>query len=142
MNKLVQDCFGEMGKQVSPYVHRISCLNLELQWHLCVLQANGSSQDDFEFLKGFWLKVPPFIRAKHLDLKRRNIEFAYSQNALLCDAYEVHGDVFEKNKEAHDTLSQLVIIFSSISVSLSAFTILLSSLLSKHGYTLGAPPSQ
>ncbi len=46
----------------SPLTHRMSGLNLELQWHRCVPHVQGSSQLGTVFSWGVLLKVPAFMR--------------------------------------------------------------------------------
>ena len=46
----------------NPLTQRMSGLNLELQWHLCVPHVQGSSQLGTVFSWGALLKVPAFIR--------------------------------------------------------------------------------
>ena len=46
----------------NPLTQRMSGLNLELQWHLCVPHVQGSSQLGTVFSWGVLLKVPAFMR--------------------------------------------------------------------------------
>ena len=46
----------------SPFTHRMSGLNRELQWHLCVPHVQGRSQFGTVFSWGVSLKVPAFMR--------------------------------------------------------------------------------
>ena len=46
----------------NPLTHRMSGLNLELQWHLCVPHVQGSSQLGTVLSWGALLKVPAFMR--------------------------------------------------------------------------------
>jgi hypothetical protein len=46
----------------SPLTQRMLGLNMELQWHLCVLHVQGSSQWGTVFSWGVLLKVPAFMR--------------------------------------------------------------------------------
>ena len=46
----------------NPLTQRMSSLNLELQWHLCVPHVQGSSQLGTVFSWGVLLKVPAFMR--------------------------------------------------------------------------------
>jgi hypothetical protein len=46
----------------NPLTHKMSGLNLELQWHLCVPHVQGSSQLGTMFSWGVLLKVPAFMR--------------------------------------------------------------------------------
>ena len=45
-----------------PLTQRMSSLNLELQWHLCIPHVQGSSQLGTVFSWGLLLKVPAFMR--------------------------------------------------------------------------------
>ena len=67
-----------------PLTHRMSGLNLELQWHLCVPHVQGSSQLGAVFSWGLSLKVPAFMRVKHRDFSDETSNFLISQTALLC----------------------------------------------------------
>ena len=67
-----------------PLTHRMSGLNLELQWHLCAPHVHGSNQLGTVFSGGLSLKVPAFMRIKHRDFSDETSNFLISQTALLC----------------------------------------------------------
>ena len=67
-----------------PLIQRMSSLNLELQWHLCVPHVQGSSQLGMVFSWGLLLKMPAFMRIKHLDFLDETSSFLISHTALLC----------------------------------------------------------
>ena len=46
----------------NPLTQRMSCLNMELQWHLCVPHVQGSNQLGTVFSWGVLLKVSAFMR--------------------------------------------------------------------------------
>ncbi len=67
-----------------PLTQRMSGLNLELQWHLCVPHVQGSSQLGAVFSWGLSLKVPAFMRIKQRDFSDETSSFLISHTALLC----------------------------------------------------------
>ena len=87
MNCIVRLGFISVGGSLwygRPLTQRISGLNLELQWHLCVPHVQGSSQLGTVFSGGLSLKVPAFMRIKLRDFSDETSNFLVSQTALLC----------------------------------------------------------
>ena len=62
----------------------MSDLNLALQWHLCGTHVQKCSHKQSMFFEGLFLKVPTFIRLKHLDLIDDMISFLIYHIPLLC----------------------------------------------------------
>ena len=62
MVRLASMSVGESFWYGNPLTQKMSCLNLELQWHLCVPHVQGSSQLETVFFWGVLLKVPTFMR--------------------------------------------------------------------------------
>ena len=77
-------CVGGSCWYGRPLVQRISGLNLELQWHLCVPHVQGRSQLRTVFSWGLLLKIPTFMRIKHLDFSDENSSILISHTVLLC----------------------------------------------------------
>jgi hypothetical protein len=87
MNCMVRLGLMSMGGSFlygNPLTQSMSGLSLELQWHLCVLHVQGSSQLGTVFSWGVLLKVPAFMRIKHRDFSDEISSFLISYTALLC----------------------------------------------------------
>jgi hypothetical protein len=67
-----------------PRIHRRSGRRRALQWHLCVEQTHGRSQDGTVLSGGWLLKYPTFISTKHLDRGDEISSLRISQTTLLC----------------------------------------------------------
>ena len=87
MNCMVRLGFMSVGGSFlygNPLTQSMSGLSLELQWHLCMLHVQGSSQLGTVFSWGVLLKVPTFMRIKHRDFSDEISSFLISHTALLC----------------------------------------------------------